>query len=332
MADLQFDDFEGGYGVPMGPGRLDRARRIVNLTGAVCSVALVAGLGLWGYQLAVRDVSGVPVMRALAGPMRMAPADPGGDQASNQGLSVNAVAATGSSAPVADQLTLAPRAVELQPGDTSGLGGAASDTLQPNLVPVGLSITGQASPGLSITGQANPGTALIDPLDEGAVSLLDDATGEVVAVVNADPEFVPDPLNGSAIARSLRPQARPQALTVAATSQDAVITPSEPINVETVSAPGPATEIDPATLEVGTRLAQLGAFDSPDLARAKYDELRLQFAEVMAGKAMVIQAAQSGGRTFYRLRAHGFDGDDDARRFCAVLQAQSADCIPVAQR
>jgi SPOR domain len=46
----------------------------------------------------------------------------------------------------------------------------------------------------------------------------------------------------------------------------------------------------------------------------------------------VIQSAESGGRTFYRLRAHGFDGDDDARRFCAVLQAQAADCIPVAQR
>ena len=329
MADLEFEDFERGYGTSTSDGRLDRARRIVNLTGAVCSVALVLGLGLWGYRLAVRDVSGVPVMRAMTGPMRMAPVDPGGDQASNQGLSVNAVAATGTSAPVADQLTLAPRAVELQPGDTSGLGAATLDAAQTDLVPIALSITGEAS----------SGSVQSAPLDVAAVSLIDDATGAVILIANADPEivadpevvadpeFVADPLNGSAIARSLRPQARPSALTVAASDDLAT-----PVNVKTVSAPGPVTEIDAATLEVGTRLAQLGAFDTPDLARVKYLELQGQFAELMSGKAMVIQSAQSGGRTFYRLRAHGFDGDDDARRFCAALQADSADCIPVAQR
>ena len=47
---------------------------------------------------------------------------------------------------------------------------------------------------------------------------------------------------------------------------------------------------------------------------------------------MVVQSAQSGGRTFYRLRAHGFAGEDDARRFCAALLAENAACIPVAQR
>jgi hypothetical protein len=47
---------------------------------------------------------------------------------------------------------------------------------------------------------------------------------------------------------------------------------------------------------------------------------------------MVIEAAQSGGRTFYRLRAHGFATDEDARRFCAALKAEETDCIPVAQK
>ncbi len=316
MADLEFDDFEGDYGTSMADGRLDRARRLVNGAGAVCSVALVLGLGIWGYQLAVRDVSGVPVMRALAGPMRVAPADPGGDQASNQGLSVNAVAATGTSEPVADQLTLAPRPVELQADDVAGLGKMVSgDAQQTDLVPVSLSITGHASPG-SLT------AAEVAPLEEGAGTgaLVDVESGAIVDVANADPEMVATP----AVAHSLRPQARPASLVVASASG--------PVNVETVSAPGPVTEIDPATLIVGTRLAQLGAFDTPDLARAKFTELQSQFGELMAGKAMVIQSAQSGGRTFFRLRAHGFEGDDDARRFCAVLQAENADCIPVAQR
>ncbi len=40
---------------------------IFNWTGAIMSVALIGGLASWGYQLAMRDVTGVPVVRALAG-------------------------------------------------------------------------------------------------------------------------------------------------------------------------------------------------------------------------------------------------------------------------
>jgi hypothetical protein len=180
-------------------------------------------------------------------------------------------------------------------------------------VPINLSISGQASPG------TGPATEMA-PLDEGASALLDAETGAVVDLAAADVEAP----TGAAVARSLRPQSRPAALAAAA--------PSTPLNVETVSAPAAPTEINPDTLEVGTRLAQLGAFDTPDLARERFAELQGEFGELMSGKAMVIQAAQSGGRTFYRLRAHGFPGDDEARRFCATLQADSTDCIPVAQR
>lgn len=316
MADLEFEDFEGDYGTPMAARSFDKATRLINLAGAVCSVALIAGLGIWGYQLAVRDVAGVPVMRAMAGPMRVAPADPGGDQASNQGLSVNAVAATGTSAPVAEQLTLAPRPVELLPDDMSGLGAAATDQpAQTDLVPVNLSISGQANPG------SGPATEMA-PLEEGASTLLDAETGAVVEVAAAEAaDLVP---TGAAVARSLRPQARPADMAPAA--------PSTPVNVETVSAPAAPAEISADTLEVGTRLAQLGAFDTPELARERFFELQGEFPDLMAGKAMVVQSAQSGGRTFYRLRAHGFPGDDEARRFCATLQAESTDCIPVAQR
>jgi hypothetical protein len=52
----------------------------------------------------------------------------------------------------------------------------------------------------------------------------------------------------------------------------------------------------------------------------------------MAAKAMVVQPAESGGRTFYRLRAHGFDGEDDARRFCSAFVSENAVCIPVPQK
>ncbi|MEO6298766.1 MAG: SPOR domain-containing protein, partial [Paracoccaceae bacterium] len=309
VADLEFEDFEGAYGARLSDGgNAAGAKRIVNISGAVCSVALIIGLTVWGYKLAVRDVSGVPVMQALGGPMRMAPADPGGDQASNQGLSVNAIAAVGTSSPSAEQVTLAPRAVELQADDTAGLIMASG-----NAVTVAPLVSGAT---LNLSGQAAPGTSAIIATE--TVPVGQDAT--IITATAGDVELPP---TKSAVP-PMRPRARPAALTVAPGAK--------PINVQNVSAPGPATEIDPATLAAGTRLAQLGAFDSPDLARAKFSELQAQFGDLMTGKASVIQAAQSGGRTFYRLRAHGFEGEDDARRFCAALISQNADCIPVAQR
>ena len=94
----------------------------------------------------------------------------------------------------------------------------------------------------------------------------------------------------------------------------------------------PATEIAYDTIAPGTLLVQLGAFDDQEKARAEWARLTGTFAELMGGKALVIQPAQSGGKTFYRLRAHGFATDDDTRRFCTAMLAENATCIPVAQR
>jgi hypothetical protein len=68
------------------------------------------------------------------------------------------------------------------------------------------------------------------------------------------------------------------------------------------------------------------------VARKEWTRLRGRFGEYLDGKDRVIQKAQSGGRTFYRLRAVGFDGLSDARRFCSALVAENAECIPVVTR
>mgnify|MGYP006282153953 CR=1 FL=1 len=85
-------------------------------------------------------------------------------------------------------------------------------------------------------------------------------------------------------------------------------------------------EMDPATIAVGTRLAQLGAFDTPDEARAKWASLAIDQGEVMDGKALVIQPAQSGGKTFYRLRTGGFADQGQATAFCDRVKAKGASC------
>ena len=75
---------------------------IINMAGAMMSLALMVGVGVWGYKLLSRDVTGVPVVRAVEGPMRVQPADPGGEPADHQGLAVNDVAARGSAAAPAE--------------------------------------------------------------------------------------------------------------------------------------------------------------------------------------------------------------------------------------
>ncbi|WP_322866104.1 SPOR domain-containing protein [Aquicoccus sp. G2-2] len=93
-----------------------------------------------------------------------------------------------------------------------------------------------------------------------------------------------------------------------------------------------ALEVAPEAVPVGTRLAQLGAFDSPETARTEWDKLDARFDDYMEGKQRVIERAKSGGRVFYRLRAMGFEDLNDARRFCSALVAERADCIPVTTR
>ena len=120
--------------------------------------------------------------------------------------------------------------------------------------------------------------------------------------------------------KSLRPVLRPKALQKVAATAPAP-TPA--------AASAAAAEVDAASIPAGTRLAQLGAFDSAETARSEWDKLDAKFGDYLDGKQRVIQKAKSGGRVFYRLRAMGFADLSDARRFCSALLAERADCIPV---
>ena len=296
------------YGVPevYGPGR---AQRIVQYAGAAGSLALVLALGMWGYKLAVRDIAGVPVIRALEGPTRIAPEDPGGSVADHQGLSVNEVAAVGSVAAPSERLVLAPKPIELSLEDAPGL--AASLTPEADLVPARLDQS------VALVPMTADGTdpALAAALSE-AIGASEDLAEEGVELASLDATGQPAP--EGAVTRSPRPMPRPERGAVAATVAAAVV--ATPV------------EVDAATLTPGTRLVQFGAFDTDAQARAEWQRLAGRFGDLMSGKAMVILAAESGGRTFYRLRALGFQDEDDARRFCSALVAESASCIPVAHR
>lgn len=289
-----------------------RAQVIVTLVGAVGSVALVVALGWWGYDLAVRDARGVPVIRALEGAMRTAPENPGGDVAEHQGLAVNDVAAQGTAAPPADRLVLAPAPVGLSLEDGPGLAGPAPVATDALPAPEETARAAAAAVG-SVPMVAGGQDAAVEAALSEALGEDEGAPGAVVETATLDAEGLPPP--EGAITRSPRPQPRPD---------------SAPARV--AATPAKPEVLDPATLAPGTRLVQFGAFDSAAEAEAHWTKLAGRFGDLMAGKKMVVEPAESGGRTFWRLRAAGFEDESDSRRFCAAFEAENTKCIPVAQR
>lgn len=304
-----------------------------NWAGAALSMALVVGIAVWGYGVVSRDVTGVPIVQALSGPMRVAPDDPGGRLADHQGLAVNAVAGLGVAADPVDKLTLAPRAAGLQADDVA-LGAIVpveppADT-KPTLARNAGIVALQPNSAL-IPESAEPASALAALAEEIAarskpLSPLPDGTNAevVTALADARPVAKPERFAGKGLARSLRPRLRPAGLANAPrTTTAAVVAAAAAVSV---------TEIDPSAVSSGTRLAQIGAFDSPETARAEWQRLDGRFGDYLSGKARVIQKAESGGRIFYRLRVHGFDDLSESRRFCAAFVAKGVDCIPVAAK
>ncbi|MBK1635957.1 SPOR domain-containing protein [Rhodovulum adriaticum] len=306
MADIDFDAVvdDDAEGVPPILGVL------AMWAGGVMSLALVAGLATWGYRITVRDMTGVPVVQALAGPMRVAPDDPGGQLAAHQGLAVNHVAAAGGVAPPPDELQLAPRSVGLVAEDRT------RGALVPPVRPAALA-------------EDLPGIAAPTPLafDAGGEipSTKVPAGAEITAPETATVSVAMRELPEGALARSPRPIARPETDLVA---RAAIAAASAAVG------PAPITDLVPEDIVPGTVLVQLGAFDTQADARQVWGRLTGsdRYGDFFDEKLRVVQEAESGGRLFYRLRAAGFGDLAEARRFCAALMAEGADCIPVVAR
>ncbi|MEL6643735.1 MAG: SPOR domain-containing protein [Pseudomonadota bacterium] len=293
---------------------------LANWAGAVISFALLVGLGIWGYQLLVRDVTGVPVVRALEGPMRIAPADPGGVQAEHQGLSVTHVAVDGASERPTERVVLAPAPIELTEEDQpiSVLEAEDPEPLVVESLP--LADPEPSAVARPVLPAPEPKSAIelaiAEALAATALTTLDaaDATAGSTQIIPASVEGVS--VSPRPPARSFAPRAEAQVTNAVAVS----------------ARPAGSVEVDAATIPAGTRLVQLGAFPSADEARAAWNGLAGQFGDILDGKGRVVQEASAGGTTFYRLRAAGFEDLSDARRFCAVLVADNANCIPVIRR
>ncbi|MAC73035.1 SPOR domain-containing protein [Rhodobacteraceae bacterium Araon29] len=281
---------------------------VANWIGALVSLALVIGVSLWAYRLVVRDVSGVPVIKASAEPMRVAPQNPGGTAALNQGLSVNQVVEAGDDTQP-EFVTLAPRPValgdddiptaQIEPVSTAVIAAPSRKAATVDIQTLADQIAVEVAP---LNGELD--TSEIVRLDS---SSIENALKQALSEPQTSVEFV-----------SLRPKKRPDRL------QRDVAVPSGELAA--------LRELAPDQIPVGTALVQLGAFASPEIARSEWRRLSGKFSSFMAGRELVIQRAVNGGRIFYRLRAAGFSDLSDARRFCSTLKAAETDCVPVVTR
>lgn len=296
------------------------AGAVVNWIGALMSMALLVGVSVWSYRLMVRDVSGVPVVQALAGPMRVAPDDPGGRRAAHQGLAVNAVAAEGQAAPASDTITLAPAPVALEQEDRVALQRPAP---------------AETAPAGHRPSQGADGAAYASGERQSSPERAGDQ-GRLPETVLARSPVPPRRPGGLRATPAVANSGTGQRVTNVAydAGRNARDTQAEALleQLATRMAPSSHAEIDPQSLQPGTRLVQLGAYDDEAEARAAWLVLADRFPAQFDGRDRVIEEATAGGRSFFRLRAHGFADEPEARRFCAAFSHEGVDCIPVLVR
>ena len=288
----------------------------MNWAGALLSVLLIAGLTAWAWQLWVRDVTGVPVIQALSGPMRVLPEDPGGVSSDNRGLTVNRIAEERTDVLPVTEVVLVSEPAALDEVEDLAMGalpgaGAAEE---------GVALSGNAFDVEETTvtvGEAPRfGTEqVVDRQQDAMLSGTDRAVQEALADV-LTASSVTTSGTGMVPATFRPPPRRPEGLQASAA-------PS--------AGPG-TTDVQLPAVPPGTRLVQLGAHGDSGAAHAEWDRIVARFGDYMVGKQRVVQEVESGDRTFFRLRATGFVDLADARRFCSVLQADGADCIPVVQQ
>ena len=271
-----------------------------NIVGAVISLAVFVGIVTWGAKTVLRDSSGVPVVRALKGPARVAPEDPGGLLVAHQGLTVNEVAGSQITGAVDDPLQLAPRPINLQ---------AEDQPIQPLL---DREIANAAAPAAVVLPEADLDAAEALVIDETAESLaaMLAAGTDTAPVKELASAVIPASAGGGPI-QSLRPRLRPFAVF---TRQTPRVAPRNILAAQIVR---------------GAPMAQLGAFGSAVIAKQAWADLSERHGDYLVGKPHVILQAAVGGGTIYRLRVHGFENQEEARRLCTALNRQNAECYSV---
>ena len=280
-------------------------------TGAALSLFLLAGAIGWSYQLIVRDVNQIPIVRAQLGPLRVAPDNPGGLTAANQGLSVTQLAVNEKPL-LSNEIYLAPAAEIL---NEENLALKVKKEYESNKVDGAFEIK-EVNAENSMNLEALPDQKEVDSRsnDVGVLSKaafsqkkieIENAVSLALSITNEPDKSL----------SWLRPKIRPVGFYRNGNITEDQIVSNEPM----------------PKLPIGSAVVQLGAFDSKSLAESEWQRFEKILGSILIPKKMVVQKAESGGKIFYRLRASGFSDISDARQFCTAISDKVA-CIPVVTR
>ena len=280
-------------------------------TGAALSLFLLAGAIGWSYQLIVRDVNQIPIVRAQLGPLRVAPDNPGGLTAANQGLSVTQLAVNEKPL-LSNEIYLAPAAEIL---NEENLALKVKEEYESNKVDGAFEIK-EVNAENSMNLEALPDQKEVDSRsnDVGVLSkaAFSQKKIEIENAVSLALSITNDPDKSLSW---LRPKIRPVGFYRNGNITEDQIVSNEPM----------------PKLPIGSAVVQLGAFDSKSLAESEWQRFEKILGSILIPKKMVVQKAESGGKIFYRLRASGFSDISDARQFCTAISDKVA-CIPVVMR
>ena len=322
----------------MKPAAKPTGNPLIHWLGAMVSVGVLGVMVYWGLQLVQRDPNEVPVIRAMEGPARILPEDPGGTKSSYTGLAVNSVQSEGEAEKPSDRVVLAPAPRSLLPEDVP-VQKLAQVEDQPVAELILDSVENAISDGNS--GEQDEIAGLIELEDrqdeDGPITLTVrdvpegmhiDASGSEVKLVNdgdaaaAADMAQADPPTGTKYApkTSMLPKFRTSSVKLAKAAAPAQASAPKPLAREVPEAP------------LGTRLIQLGAYDSRETALQEWVRISAKHHDLLGNKNFLVQFVETGGRQFYRLRAVGFADSTESKSMCSALIQRGAQCIPVVAR
>ncbi|MFO1141271.1 MAG: SPOR domain-containing protein [Amaricoccus sp.] len=306
------------------------------LAGAAVFVALVAGMGLWSYRLGTRDAGEVPVIKAIDGPARIQPEDPGGLQAAHQGLEVNRVLGGAPARPASETVAAAkafPSPITTEDEPQGELVTKAPAALAERLAKEA-PVANEAAVAPDLAVAAVPADA--DPEPAAAVLGDADVTADEEAAAAAEPRPRNRPSNlsfarATAPATAERPAAaeRPATAKPAALATASVATAALPTPTPAVAAAPAAPKDGGGRPAAGARLVQLGAFDNEAMARTAWNQLLAKNGDLLGSKSLYVERTTANARVFYRLRVAGFSNADQTRAMCEQLRSRGIACIPV---
>ena len=239
----------------------------------------------------------VPVIQAMAGEARELPLNSGGPEVDNQGLQVNEVLGSDTTAPIEPETTLAPPPQRVVVEDVTPP--AETTPRPPILVPL---------------------DSLADTTPQAQTTTLPPS------IPGADPNMLRPERRVQAAALSDNADLLSEAIASAILEATTGVAPA-PANT-----PDSTPILTPAPSYAGEKMIQLGAYDDEESANRDYDLLLEDNQDLMGRLVRFVERREAGGRVFYRLRARGFTNMEEAADMCTALLARSVQCIAVTAR